>query len=152
MENYAVKPASMPDKRFGFLHSAFAPQQGRDTQKVLYCDVVFGSPAANCRGTGVCKISAHNNLSRRTQPARCRATVAALSAGENGRGATLLLVRELLCVNIVRNHLRHAQLVLNEPCPLPRNIVQKLKLTIHTLRPGIYPVKELDGNYHIEFQ
>lgn len=124
-------------------------QQGR---KLIRCDVVFGSPSLGCRGTGVCKITAHQPMRPGGQRQNCRSTVAFLSAGENGQSVCLTLLREFLCTNILRNHLRHNTLEMKEPCSLPPGFVTALGLHVNSIRPGTYRVEEGNGCFKIHFK
>jgi hypothetical protein len=71
---------------------------------------------------------------------------------EGGWGVSMVLVRELLCTQLVRTHLRHATLSLTEPCRLPREVVGRLGLKIKVLKPGSYAIEELEGCYRINFR
>jgi hypothetical protein len=64
----------------------------------------------------------------------------------------MVLVRELLCTQLVRTHLRRTAISLAEPCRLPREVVQRLGLKINVLRPGDYAIEELEGCYRINFR
>lgn len=119
----------------------------------MSCDVVFGSPGNDCRGTGICKITARKSRPDTTGTRRdCKSTQALLISGENGNSLSMVFVRELLCVHIWRNHLQHGILTLKEPCKIPLNISQTIGLKFNTLRPGQYRVEELEGRYRIRFE
>lgn len=120
--------------------------------KSLSCDVVFGSPSVGCRGTGICKLNAHNGLRAIALKQNCRGAVALLVSSNEGEGVSLILPRELLCTHIVRNHLRHGVLQMTEPCKIPGHIVATLGLKITTLAPGNYPVENLHRYYRIDFK
>jgi hypothetical protein len=116
--------------------------------------VVFGSPSNDCRGTGICKITARkggrtsaDTGARRT----CKSAKALLISGENGRSLSMVFARELLCVHIWKNHLRHGVLVLQEPCKIPLDVSRAIGLKFHLIQPGQYKVEELEGRYRIRF-
>ncbi len=127
-------------------------QVGTKPPKSLSCDVVFGSPSVSCRGTGICKINAHNGNAGVGLKQTCRGTTALLVTLDNGKGIGMIMPRELLCVNILRNHLRHGLLRMEQPCPIPADIVAALGLQITALPAGIYPVEHFDGHFHIGFR
>jgi hypothetical protein len=82
----------------------------------------------------------------------CSGTTAFLTAADGGFGVSMFLMRELLCVNLMRAHLRHNVLELKESCPIPTAFVAALGLQIKNLRPGLYQVDELEGYYRITFR
>jgi len=117
----------------------------------FHSDVIFGAPSADCRGTGICKIVAHGMLQLGRTRSACRQSEALFTKGTGGEGVAMYLFRELLCINIYRNHLREGVLTLHESCPLPRSMVNYLKLEIHALPPGAYPVELHQGYMRILF-
>ncbi len=125
---------------------------GVNLPKSLRCDVVFGSPSVGCRGTGICKLNAHNSARAVALKHNCRGAGGLLISSNEGEGVSLILPRELLCTHIVRNHLRHGVLQMDEPCKIPSNIVAALGLKITTLAPGNYPVENLHRYYRIDFK
>ena len=120
----------------------------------MSCDVVFGSPSADCMGTGVCRITARTgNSPTAIQRARsCRSTVGLLFPIEGGNGVSLILTRTLLCVRLYRLHVRHGTLTLENPCPLPKDIIQQLGLKINELSIGKYPIQEAEGFLRMDFK
>ena len=64
----------------------------------------------------------------------------------------MVFARELICVHIWKNHLRHGVLVLTEPCKISLDISSAINLKFHTIQPGQYQVEELEGRYRIRFQ
>lgn len=120
--------------------------------KSLRCDVVFGSPSVGCRGTGICKLNA-NGIRRATELKQtCRGTSALLLPIDGGKGVSMILPRELMCVNIVRNHLRNNVLNMPESCRIPAVIASALGLQIKYLPSGTYPVIQSDGFFRIDFK
>ena len=121
-------------------------------RQAMSCEVVFGSPSASCSGTGICKITARHIPP--TTPARqrdCQSAMGIFTATEGGRGLTLLLFREFLCIRILRNHLQSGILQVHESCRLPSGLVDFLHLESGTIRPGRYPIEECHGTYRIQF-
>lgn len=119
----------------------------------MSCDVIFGSPSSDCRGTGVCKISAHQpgqGWARRHHD--CQSTIGICTGLGDGRQLSIVFFRELLCVNILRKHLMRDVLELREPCPLPAELVKFLHLKIKILPPGQYPIEEGQGYYRVTFR
>lgn len=117
----------------------------------FHSDVIFGAPSADCRGTGICKIVAHGMLPQGGTHSTCRQSEALFTKGTGGKGVVMYLFRELLCINIYRNHLRDGVLTLYEPCPLPLSMVNYLTLEIHALPPGEFPVEIHQGYMRIFF-
>ncbi|HOY06764.1 MAG TPA: hypothetical protein PLO67_15250 [Saprospiraceae bacterium] len=154
MKNYSTYQ-SVPGT--GRLYDPFGnllqPVRETLTEKSLSCDVVFGSPSNDCRGTGICKITARKSRTSTVSGSRrdCKSAKALLISGENGRSLSMVFARELLCVHIWKNHLRHGVLVLNEPCKIPLDVSRAINLKFHMIQPGQYKVEELEGRYRIRF-
>lgn len=125
---------------------------GMNTLQSLRCDVVFGSPSVGCRGTGICKLNANGVAQALVMKQTCRGASALLVPINGGEGVSMIIPREFLCINIIRNHFRHNVLQMNEPCPIPKGFINTLGLKIKDLAPGTYPVKEMDGLYRIDFK
>jgi hypothetical protein len=70
---------------------------------------------------------------------------------KDGNGVEVLLLREHLCVNALRRHLNGSMFMINEPYPLPPQIVSALKLAFDTLLPGSYPIEKGEGWFKIHF-
>ncbi len=117
----------------------------------MSCDVVFGSPSNDCRGTGICKITARKSRPDPHMKRDCKSAKALFISGENGKILSMVFAREMLCVHIWRNHLRHGVIQLQEPSKIPLQIVQAIGLKFNTLQPGQYTVEEMDGRYKITF-
>jgi hypothetical protein len=135
------------------LRSAFENKHLIKGMKQLSCDVVFGSPAADCMGTGVCKISALSNMQKlKSKPNNCLSAPAILFPLEDGDGFSMLIAREMMCIKLLRSQFRGGKLRLMEPYPLPSDIVLELSLKINELQPGEYTVSEENGFFKINFR
>ncbi len=117
----------------------------------MSCEVIFGSPSSNCRGTGVCKIAAHHPNQQLQRRNNCQSTTGICTGLNGGQQLSILFFRELLCVNILRRHLMSNELELKEPCPLPPGLIKFLGLGIKTLMPGRYAIEEGQGYYRVTF-
>lgn len=130
------------------------PLRETESTQQLSCDVVFGSPSADCMGTGICRITARTqgspSGSQRKQ--HCRSTVGLLFSIEGGRGVSLVLTRALLCTRLYKTHLRHGILTLDTPCQLPKEISKLLGLKINGLPNGKYPIHENENFLRINFK
>lgn len=131
-----------------------SPRRETESTRQLSCDVVFGSPSADCMGTGVCRISARtgarSQASQRKQS--CRSTVALLFPIEGGNGLSLVLTRAFLCTQLYKNHLRTGVLTLESPCKLPKDIANVLELKFNELPVGQFPIYESAGFLRIDFK
>ncbi|MDX1913312.1 MAG: hypothetical protein SFV22_17590 [Saprospiraceae bacterium] len=130
------------------------PQRETETTRQMSCEVVFGSPSANCMGTGVCRISARGGQQApiAAQKRRCRHTSALMFPIEGGKGVSMVLTRSLLCSNLYKTHLRHGKLVLDSPCRLPQSMVASFGLTFNELSVGDYAVHEAGDFIRIDFK
>jgi hypothetical protein len=139
---------------------ALSPHQFRplretaETTLQLSCDVVFGSPSDDCRGTGICRISARVNHSPSPAARRqkCQSSVGLLFPIEGGYGLTMILTKAMLCTQLYRKHFRKGYLCLESPSTLPEELVDGLCLNFNELKPGIYPVTESSEFLRIDFQ
>ncbi|HAD11138.1 MAG TPA: hypothetical protein DCF33_01745 [Saprospirales bacterium] len=137
----------------GAQQNLVSPRRETDSTHHMSCDVVFGSPSANCLGTGICRITARSGQSPllSTQKKTCQSTVGLLYPIEGGEGLAMVLTRGLLCTKLYKNHLRHQVLKLDSPCPLPKALCSALGLKFHQLMPGSYQIKEESGYIRIDF-
>lgn len=152
MKNYsAYQTAPGTGRLYDPLGSMPQPARETSTVKSMSCDVVFGSPSNDCRGTGICKITARK--SRPEQPARrdCKSAKSLFIAGENGRTLSMVFAREMLCIQIWRTQFRQGILTLQEPCTIPAEISRTMGLKFNTIRPGQYAIEEMEGRYRIKF-
>jgi hypothetical protein len=139
--------------RAPMLRSVFELRQLTKGMQQLSCDVVFGSPSANCMGTGVCKISAlatQPNLYSKSR--NCESAPGILIPFEGGAGVSLVIAREMMCIKLLRNQFRGGALTLHEPCRLPNDVISALSLKFKELKPGRYTLEELDGFFRINFR
>lgn len=134
------------------IFETYGPLRSTQERTHMSCDVIFGSPSSDCRGTGVCKISAHHPGQRWERRRDCQSTIGICTGLDDGRQLSIVFFRELLCVNILRKHLMGSVLELREPCPLPDALTQFLRLKIKTLPPGQYPIEEGQGYYRVTFR
>ena len=153
MERTMSAPAYAAVKRQERLKSTLLyGQLGSKPARSLSCDVVFGSPNLGCRGTGICKLNANDGGSAVKLQQTCRSATGLFVSLDDGAGAALILPREFLCVNILRNHFRHGMLCMESPCQIPDSIAVALGLRFDSLAAGIYPVEQLDGYFRIDFR
>jgi hypothetical protein len=122
--------------------------QAIDTQ-LIRCDIVFGMPSQDCRGTGICKLTSdfQANLHLKQE---CRNTVAFAGRVGVGNRLTLIFFRELLCTQLYSRHFRKGVLEMTEPCPLPQELVSALQLKGNALQPGRYSIEEQDGCFRVD--
>lgn len=147
-------PIAMPSQQWGVADQNWVrPRQETDVTRQMSCDVVFGSPSANCMGTGICRITARTSRSSQALESKkqCQNTIALLFPIEGGRGFSMVLNRSMLCTQLYKTHLRHGQLSLDTPCVLPKDIIQTLGLSITTIAKGQYDIRESAGFLRIDF-
>ena len=139
-------------ERASMLRSAFELRQPSTGLKKLSCDVVFGSPAADCRGTGVCKISALATLPPFIAKRKSCQSAPGILYPLSGGGVSLVIAREMMCIKLLRSQFRGGVLIIQEPYPLPTDIIMALSLKIKELKPGNYLIEEEAGFFRIDFQ
>lgn len=118
---------------------------------LIHCDVIFGSPRSDCSGAGICKIVDINSGQYTFLKRSCRLAPALLTAGAAGKVLTMTLLREFLCVHLVRYHFRTGVLDVQDACPIPDRIATVLGLTGTAVLPGQYLVEEHDRGFKIHF-
>ena len=130
------------------------PRCETESTRQLSCDVVFGSPSADCMGTGVCRITARSAGSPHASDRKrnCQSTVGLLFPIEGGKGLSIVLTRALLCTKLYKTHLRTGTLTLESPCKLSKELVKRLGLSTNELEAGQYPVQEKSGFLRIDFK
>ena len=119
------------------------------TTKVLYCDVVFGSPSMNCNGTGICRINISNFIHAQVEKKQCQLTSGLMAAGPGGK-VSLFFFRERLCIRQYRKHFRKGVFEMTEACPIPASISKELHTRAKKLLPGSYTVWEGDGYFRLD--
>lgn len=138
----------------GAQQNLVSPRRETESSHHMSCDVVFGSPSANCLGTGICRITARTSQRPviSEQKKTCQSTVGLLFPIEGGNGLAMVLTRGMLCSKLYKNHLRHGVLKLESPCPLPKELCNSLGLKIRELPVGNYLIREASGYIRIDFQ
>ncbi|MCB0529654.1 MAG: hypothetical protein H6565_13145 [Lewinellaceae bacterium] len=128
------------------LLSAFSGQQSQ----LIRCDIVFGMPSQDCRGTGICKLS--SDLFLQQPPAKnCRHTVAFVSGCDiDPSRVRLLFFREFLCIDLFRRQFRNGIFAMPESCPIPEALAKDLGMNISTLLPGNYSVQEAENCFIVD--
>ena len=122
--------------------------QGISSQ-LIRCDIVFGMPSQDCRGTGICKLASEYEASLQLKN-DCRNTVAFAGRAGEGNRVTLVFFREMLCTQLYSRHFRKGVLELPESCPLPDSLVENLQLKGCSLLPGNYTVTEQEGCFRVD--
>jgi hypothetical protein len=147
MKRVSTNNTTYSSNLFQYLQLSAELAKGRH----MSCDVVFGSPSANCMGTGVCKIMAVRSQEAATLYHHCRSALCLFSKRQDQEGVTLTFPREKMSLNLFRRHFRYGGLELTEACSLPRHLVSFLNLKITTLEPGWYPIEHGPGFFRIHF-
>jgi hypothetical protein len=139
------------------LASNYIPVRGPEFQQIanfihqgIRCDVVFGSPSSDCRGTGICKISGTNSLTILNQQKDCKRTQALMVENQGNQGITLLFLRPFLCTQLYRHHFRKGVLTMEEGCFLPAEIRGQMAIPYRQILPGTYQVVEEAGYFRID--
>ena len=120
------------------------------TQEGIHCDVVFGSPSSDCRGTGICKISGTNSLLILHQKKACKRTQAVMVERADKQGISLIFFRSLLCSQLYRHHFWKGVLTMKEACILPQEIRDNLQIEFSQMLPGNYQVREESGYFRVD--
>lgn len=115
------------------------------------CEVVFGSPKMDCRGTGICKLMGYTGAADMRQNS-CKRNPGFLIPYKDGKSLALVFRRELLCINVLRHHFRQDTLTLKDHFDLPPILVEKLGLRTTSIKAGAYRLETFGGHYLIQFK
>jgi len=124
-------------------------QETPQTTKVLYCDVVLGSPSMDCNGTGICRINISNFIHAKVQKKRCHQASGLMVAGPVGI-VSLYFFRNRLCIRQFRKYFQKGVFEMTEACPIPASISKELHTRAKKLLPGSYTVWEGDGYFRLD--
>lgn len=116
--------------------------------QLIRCDIVFGMPSQDCRGTGICKLTSDVGAPLNLKN-DCRNTVAFAGRGGEGNQVVLIFFRELLCSHLYSRQFRKGFLEMAEPCLLSADFTETLGLSGNVLLPGRYVIVEQDGCFRI---
>ncbi|MDX1911716.1 MAG: hypothetical protein SFV22_09545 [Saprospiraceae bacterium] len=144
----AVRPANVGPTNLP-ITSKKAQKTSIQSVKILHCAVVFGSPNADCRGTGICKITGTYERHILDLKKDCRLTLGQICQSPNG-GVSLFFFREFLCIQLYKAHFRKGIFNMDAPCALPEHIAGGLGLEGAVLAAGRYPVVEGEGYFRID--
>lgn len=117
--------------------------------QLIRCDIVFGMPSQDCRGTGICKITSDVFRSA-DQKKNCRHTIAFAGRTAGGNKISLFFLRELLCINLFRDQFRNGVFEMPEACALPEDMAAALNLQGSALMPGTYRIVEKDNCFRVD--
>jgi hypothetical protein len=103
---------------------------------VIRCEIIFGSPSMDCRGTGICKIISTEEL---TDNARaCTRFPVSVALRPDEKGLLFLFSKDLLSDTAFSRHFQNGMLTMNGACPVPEFIRSGLKTDIQYLSQGCY--------------
>ncbi len=120
---------------------------------MMHCDVVFGSPKEDCRGTGICRIVTSYKNGADHLKKSCRHAPALLCSSDGGKSFSLLFRQSDLCVHLMRHYFSQKKfLEINHSCALPASVVSKMGLKSHLVPVGTHPVLSGGGYYRIDFR
>lgn len=116
------------------------------------CDVVFGSPKEDCRGTGICRIATSYSHLSPSLRRECRYAPALMYSNPEGSQITLLFRQSDLCAHLLRHYfLEKKALEIKHACLLPSSSVAKLGLQSQSLPVGQHQISFGGGYYRIDF-
>lgn len=119
--------------------------------RLIRCDIVFGMPSQDCRGTGICKLSSDLDAPPNMKN-ECRHTVAFAGRGADENTVTMLFFRELLCIDLFRRQFRRGIFDMPESCNLPRKLADSLGLKAASLLPGQYRIEVRGSCFRVDIK
>jgi hypothetical protein len=117
---------------------------------MMQCDVVFGSPNADCRGTGICKITGTNGFAPDTLKKDCRIALGHAAAFAGSGKVSFFFFRAHLCTRLYRHHFHSGIFRMESPCVLPKSISKSLNINAKRLLPGHYDIVEGEGYFRVD--
>lgn len=111
---------------------------------VIRCEVIFGSPSMDCRGTGICKIISTEEMTDTV--GLCARFPAYVSSRHDRPGLLIFFSKDQLANIEFSRHFTDNTLRMDEVCPLPELVRKGLKTNIRNLAPGSYRLGH-DGEY-----
>lgn len=111
---------------------------------VIRCEIIFGSPSMDCRGTGICKIISTEE--RSGHAGACASFPAYIAARHDGNGLLIFFSKQQLSDAAFSRHFPENTLSMNEACPVPEFIQTGLETDISSISAGKYQLQS-DGLY-----
>lgn len=119
--------------------------------RLIHCDVVFGSPKEDCRGTGICRIATSYQQANLSGKKECRHAPALMCSNPEGTCVTLLFRQSDLCTHLTRHYFfQKKHLEIKHSCSLPTAVVIRLGIQGSTLPVGKHKVSFGGGYYRID--
>lgn len=110
--------------------------------ETVCCEIIFGSPSMNCRGTGICKITSTEELTSLS----CARFRAHITLRRDGHGLLVFFSKDQLADAAFSRHFPEDKLVMNEPCVVPEFIRTSLNTDIQYISAGRYQL-QAEGTY-----
>lgn len=107
--------------------------------RFITADVVFGSPAKRCAGTGICKLQPHATASAQAAVPCCQGVSTDISLEPSGRLA-FTFSRSGICKKLISRQFAFSRFRIEHALPLPHWLTQALQLPAAQLERGVYPV------------
>lgn len=111
---------------------------------VIRCEIIFGSPSMDCRGTGICKIISTEE--RSGHAGACASFPAYIAAQRDGNRLLIFFSKQQLSDAAFSRHFPENTLSMNEACPVPEFIQTGLETDISSISAGKYQLQS-DGLY-----
>ncbi len=113
-------------------------------------EVVLGSPSANCRGVGICRVTAVYGGWKEVGT-HCRRAKAIIGLTPQGK-LYFSIFRKSVCKGAAQKHFgREEGFRVETAYELPRGITNTLRLERYCIEPGLYPVLETDSKWIVIF-
>ncbi|GEM_PF-630627 len=154
MQNISTTDAlSTSGNLLAYVHSPMMSCEKNNFQS-LQCDVVFGSPKDDCRGTGICRITTSFDRPFLSQLKKdCRQAAAILLADPMGKTISLLFRHSALCSHLTRHYFFEKHFFeTQQPSILSAAAASVLKLKTAIIPAGKHRIEQGKGFYRIDFQ
>ncbi|MBL7792412.1 MAG: hypothetical protein JNK77_08810 [Saprospiraceae bacterium] len=112
----------------------------------LRADVVLGSPAAKCRGVGICRVvvAPHQHIGD------CPAVHTIIDANIQGRPRFYFL-RHTISAQVLDQHFSSGVFVVQETYHFSKSLIRRLRLGSPHILPGKYLIEVTDKYFIVDF-
>lgn len=112
-------------------------------------EVVLGSPNSNCRGVGICRVTASYKGWKEVSPhcKRARAIVGIMHSG----CLYFSFLKKSMCDEMVKRHFTENGFCVETAFEIPSFLKSALSIERQSLLPGVYPVMETPSKWIVFF-
>jgi len=132
------------------LRQAITPKHKRRIVNSIRAEVVLGSPGANCRGAGICRVTAMHRGWKDMSP-HCKRAKAMIGLMPTGR-LYFSFFKKSMCDKMIAAHFADEKgFQVETPFEIPSFLRSALLPAQSSILPGVYPTMETPGKWIVFF-